>query len=150
MLGAARALRQVYSEYVQLLGRGGEIFDSSKLISQSALASVPTTKHTGCRPATHRGLLRAELFSKIITEKQIKVCTWLREFCSCSCLTVLPGPSWLLLSKTCKSLFTPLYRLATKDSARGCIVCATLGLLLRRRLVELLACIRIVFFLRFN
>ena len=25
--------------------------------------------------------------------------TWLREFSSCSCLTVLPGPAWVLLSK---------------------------------------------------
>ena len=26
-------------------------------------------------------------------------CTWLREFSSCSCLTALPGPAWVLLSK---------------------------------------------------
>ena len=43
------------------------------------------------------------------TEGEIKVCTWLREICSCSCLTVLPGPAWVLLSKTCKPLFAPLY-----------------------------------------
>ena len=28
---------------------------------------------------------------------------------SCSCLTVLPGPPWVLLSKTYKPLFSPLY-----------------------------------------
>ena len=28
---------------------------------------------------------------------------------SCSCLTVLPGPDWVLLSKTYKPLFAPLY-----------------------------------------
>ena len=28
------------------------------------------------------------------------VCTWLREISCCSCLTVLPGPAWVLLSKT--------------------------------------------------
>ena len=38
-------------------------------------------------------------------EGAIKVCTWLREISSCSCLTVLPGPAWVLLSKTCKPLF---------------------------------------------
>ena len=38
------------------------------------------------------------------------VCMWLREFYSCSCLTVLPDPAWVLLSKTCKPLFTPQYR----------------------------------------
>ena len=43
------------------------------------------------------------------TERQIKVCTWLREISSCSCLTVLPGPAWLLLNKTYKPLFTLLY-----------------------------------------
>ena len=35
-----------------------------------------------------------------LTEGEIKVCTWLRELSSCSCLTVLPGPAWVLLSKT--------------------------------------------------
>ena len=39
----------------------------------------------------------------------MKVCTWLRQISSCSCLTVLPGPAWVLLSKTYKPLFTPLY-----------------------------------------
>ena len=43
------------------------------------------------------------------TGEKIKVCTWLREISSCSCLTFLPGPAWLLLSKTYKPLFTPLY-----------------------------------------
>ena len=28
---------------------------------------------------------------------------------SCSCLTVLPGPAWLLLNKLCKPLFRALY-----------------------------------------
>ena len=42
-------------------------------------------------------------------EGKIKVCTWLREISSCSCLTVLPGPAWVLLSKTYKPLVTPLY-----------------------------------------
>ena len=43
------------------------------------------------------------------TEVEIKAGTWLREISSCSCLTVLPGPAWLLLSKTYKPLFPPLY-----------------------------------------
>ena len=37
------------------------------------------------------------------------MCTWLREISSCSCLTVLPDPAWVLLSKTYKPLFPPLY-----------------------------------------
>ena len=32
-----------------------------------------------------------------------------REMSCCSCLTVLPGPAWVLLSKTYKPLFAPLY-----------------------------------------
>ena len=34
---------------------------------------------------------------------------WLGEISSCSCLTVLPGPAWVLLSKTNIPLFPPLY-----------------------------------------
>ena len=33
----------------------------------------------------------------------------MREISSCSCLTVLPGPAWVLISKTCKPLFAPLF-----------------------------------------
>ena len=39
------------------------------------------------------------------TKPGIKVYMWLREFSSCSCLTVLPGPAWLLLNK----IFIPLF-----------------------------------------
>ena len=44
--------------------------------------------------------------SSASTERLIKVCTWLKNS-SCSCLIVLP--EWVLLSKTYKPLFTPLY-----------------------------------------
>ena len=47
--------------------------------------------------------------TNLSTEWEIKVCTWLREISFCSCLTLLPGPAWVLLSKTCKPLFTSLY-----------------------------------------
>ena len=43
------------------------------------------------------------------TESGIKACTWLREISSCSCLTVLPSPAWLLLNKMCIPLFRALY-----------------------------------------
>ena len=35
--------------------------------------------------------------------------TWLWDFSSCSCLSALPGPSWVLLSKTYKPFSLPLY-----------------------------------------
>ena len=49
------------------------------------------------------------MIHRIYTENPENVCTWLREMPSCSCLTVLPGPAWVLRSKTCKPLFPPLY-----------------------------------------
>ena len=45
----------------------------------------------------------------IYTEPWIKACTWLREISLCSCLTVVPGPTWLLLNSICISLFRALY-----------------------------------------
>ena len=46
------------------------------------------------------------------TEREIKVFTWLREISSCSSLSALNGSAWVLLSKTYKSLFPPLYCVA--------------------------------------
>ena len=36
------------------------------------------------------------------TEMRFILSTWLSEICSCSCLTVLRGPAWVLLNKICK------------------------------------------------
>ena len=36
------------------------------------------------------------------TEMRFNLCTWLGEISSCSFLTVLPGPAWVLLNKFCK------------------------------------------------
>ena len=54
------------------------------------------------------------------TERQIKVYTWLREISSCSCLTVLPAPAWVLLSKKYKPLFAPLYEYIGLQMYRAC------------------------------
>ena len=43
------------------------------------------------------------------TEPRKSLGTWLREICSCSCLTFMPGPAWVLLSKICKDFFSALY-----------------------------------------
>ena len=45
---------------------------------------------------------------KICTEPIKSLGTWLRAISSCSCLTVLPGPAWVLLSKICKDIFPQL------------------------------------------
>ena len=37
----------------------------------------------------------------------IKACMWLEEISSCSCLTVLPSPAWLLLKHQFPSGFLP-------------------------------------------
>ena len=44
------------------------------------------------------------------TRRRLDVGAWLREISSCSCLTALPCPAWVLLSETNKPLFPPLYR----------------------------------------
>ena len=49
------------------------------------------------------------VWSGLHTEPGIKACTWLREISSCSCLTIMPGPAWLLLNKICVPLFWALY-----------------------------------------
>ena len=37
------------------------------------------------------------------------VCRQLRDICSCSCLPVLPGPTWVLLSKIYRTFLGALY-----------------------------------------
>ena len=44
-------------------------------------------------------MLQQHFSPKNCTEHPENVCTWLRDISSCSCLTVLPGPAWVLLSK---------------------------------------------------
>ena len=43
------------------------------------------------------------------TELKKSLGTWLREISSCSSLTFLPGPAWVLLSKICKDYLSALY-----------------------------------------
>ena len=45
--------------------------------------------------------------------------TWLGEISSCSCLTLLPGPAWVLLSKIYKPFPGSLYTV-TKLKALPC------------------------------
>ena len=47
-----------------------------------------------------------------LIQRSASVCTRLREVCSCSCLPVLPGPAWVLLSKICL--------LFSYESDKGC------------------------------
>merc|ERR1719350_2689835 len=44
----------------------------------------------------------AYVLAGLCTEMRFILCTWFGEVCSCSCLNVLPGPAWVLLSKICK------------------------------------------------
>ena len=36
------------------------------------------------------------------TEMRFNLCMWLGEIYSVPCLTVMPGPAWVLLNKICK------------------------------------------------
>ena len=59
-------------------------------------------------------------------------CTWLGEFSSCFCLTALPSPAWVLLSKIYKPFPGSLYmynftwkrRVATDDEVAVLCVAA--------------------------
>ena len=66
-------------------------------------AESSVTYHPGIRkcgwllyPQIRKSLI---LSCGVYTEHPENVCMWLREISSCSCLTVLPGPAWVLLSK---------------------------------------------------
>ena len=43
------------------------------------------------------------------TEMGFILCTWFGEFCSCCCLTALPGPAWVLLNWICQEIISSLY-----------------------------------------
>ena len=69
-------------------------------------------QHLFKKPRVHdtRALFRAcEFPNWLYTEMRFNLCMWFVEFFSCSCLTVLPGPAWVLLSKTYKSYDSPQY-----------------------------------------
>ena len=46
-------------------------------------------------------------------------CTWLGEISYCSCLTFLPGPAWVLLSKIYKPFPGSLYMLYSERQRGG-------------------------------
>ena len=45
---------------------------------------------------------------------RFNLCMWFGEISSCSCLTVLPGPAWVLLNWICKELISSLYMVVCK------------------------------------
>ena len=64
--------------------------------------------HDQCRRT--RGRTRFSLTLVVNTEPEVMICTWLGETASCSCLTALPGPVWVLRSKICLPLFWVKYK----------------------------------------
>ena len=66
---------------------------------------INKTTRTRCMPAIlapGKWRVSADIRLAVKLVSGIKACTWLREISSCSCLTVLPGPAWVLLNKICK------------------------------------------------
>ena len=54
----------------------------------------------------------------------------MREICSCSCLTALPGPAWILPSKMCILFSQSLYKqIYTKPTYTSSTLCREKGLL---------------------
>ena len=47
-------------------------------------------------------IVKFQGFTKVYTEMRFNLCMWLSEISSCSCLSVLPVPAWVLLNKICK------------------------------------------------
>ena len=74
---------------------------------------VITSYHIVCvclRAGAAGGRALAPYVAQGCTELRKSLGRWLREISSCSCLTFLPGPAWVLLSKICKYFFSALYR----------------------------------------
>ena len=66
---------------------------------------------TGVYPYVTYSLCIMGLWSlNLMHNVQRSACMWLREISSCSCLTFLTGPAWLLLNKICTPFSRSLYR----------------------------------------
>ena len=52
-----------------------------------------------CEAPLHEASPAKKYALKIATEMRFILCTWFGELSSCSFLTVLPGPAWVLLNK---------------------------------------------------
>ena len=65
---------------------------------------------------TFHVFVRLRSWTRDPTEPRKSLGTWLREMSSYSCLTFLPGPAWVLLSKICKDFFTALYSISSRYS----------------------------------
>ena len=63
----------------------------------------PASRSCGPLPGPGmRNKWRLDMFANISTEMRFILCTWLVEISSCSFLTVLPGPAWVLIIKFCQ------------------------------------------------
>ena len=61
------------------------------------------TAYCDCEPQKRRREGKVRGYHRILQRSAKKmVGTWLREIFSCSCLTLLPGRAWVLLSKSCR------------------------------------------------
>ena len=70
---------------------------------KNSVFAPPTT-------TTNEKLISPSLSLSHSTELRKSLGTWLREISSCSWLTFVPGPAWVLLSKIYKVFFSSLYR----------------------------------------
>ena len=77
----------------------------------NVILSDNTCQKNNCKPT-----LYVILSFLICTEMRFILCTWFGEIYSCSCLTVLPGPAWVLLNKICTELISSLYSMSEPPS----------------------------------
>ena len=83
---------------------------------------VITSYHIVCvclRAGAAGGRALAPYVAQGCTELRKSLGRWLREISSCSCLTFLPGPAWLLLNKICTPFSRSLYFICFLMDARA-------------------------------
>ena len=72
------------------------------LIDLDPLLALPDPPPIWALTATKPQKFMLNSAFNISTEMRFILCTWFGEIYSCSCLTVLPGPAWVLLNKIYK------------------------------------------------
>ena len=81
---------------------------TSRLLGTTMAEPQNRAGHGGAGQREGRGI-ESWQDTYIHTEMRFILCTWFGEISSCSCLTVLPGPAWVLLNKICKYQISSLY-----------------------------------------
>ena len=87
-----------YSVAFGILGKGKL---GPKKLADALIERIEPSSRSHCAgDYSKRGIRGIRIY--VYTEMRFVLCTWLGEISSCSFLTVLPEPTWVLLNKFCK------------------------------------------------